>query len=143
MPDGCACFIVLLEYMKQFMLKAGHIENMIMIVNLQGVSVTTVPFALAQTVLKTLSTNYKCVSRSIFLVNAPQTFSLIWRSLYYFMDENTAKKVNVVSTNYCPTMLELIAPNQLEEQFGGQAKNKEMGEFWPPCLPDDDCGVGK
>lgn len=143
MPDGCTCIILLLEYMKHFMLKAGHVENMNMIINMQGVSVATIPFALAQSVLKTLSTNYKCLSRSIFLVNAPQTFSVIWRSLKYFIDENTARKVNVVSTNFCPTMLELIAPNQLEEKFGGEAKNKEVGDFWPPCLPDDDCGVGK
>lgn len=67
---------------------------------------------------------------------------MVWKSLSYFIDANTNRKVNIVSTNTCPAMLELIAPNQLEEQFGGTAKNKEVGEFWPPCLPDVDCGVG-
>lgn len=142
LPEGCACIVLLLEYMKYFMLKAGHVENMNMIINLKDVWVSTIPFALAQAVLKTLSTNYKCLSRSIYLVNAPQAFSMVWKSLSYFIDANTNRKVNIVSTNTCPAMLELIAPNQLEEQFGGEAKNKEVGEFWPPCLPDVDCGVG-
>lgn len=38
-------------------------------------------------------------------------------------------------------LLDLVAPNQLEEKYGGSAKNKEEGEFWPVNLPDQDFGV--
>tara|TARA_B110000285_G_C14530188_1_gene340429 strand:- start:22 stop:225 length:204 start_codon:yes stop_codon:yes gene_type:complete len=38
-------------------------------------------------------------------------------------------------------LLDLVAPNQLEEKYGGTAKNKEEGEFWPVNLPDQDFGV--
>lgn len=36
----------------------------------------------------------------------------------------------------------MVAPNQLEEKFGGTAKNRQVGEYWPPSLPDLDFGVG-
>jgi hypothetical protein len=36
-----------------------------------------------------------------------------------------------------------VAPNQLEEKFGGTAKDKEEGDYWPPSLPDNDFGVGE
>lgn len=34
-----------------------------------------------------------------------------------------------------------MALNQLEQRYGGTAKDKEVGEFWPPSLPDNDFGV--
>jgi hypothetical protein len=42
-----------------------------------------------------------------------------------------------------PELLELVAPNQLEEQYGGTAKDKEEGQYWPPSLPDNQFGVGE
>ena len=46
-----------------------------------------------------------------------------------------------MSSNTCTTLLELTAPNQLEQKFGGTAPNKEEGSYWPPCLPDEDFGI--
>lgn len=76
------------------------------------------------------------------MVNAPTAFSMVWNSIKYFLDENQVRKVKIVSANTCPSLLELAAPNQLEEKFGGTAKNKEVGEYWPPSCPDSNFGVG-
>ena len=46
------------------------------------------------------------------------------------------------SSNSCPELLELVPPNQLEEKYGGTAKNREPGEYWPPRLADMDFGIG-
>jgi hypothetical protein len=86
---------------------------------------------------------YKCVARAIFVLNAPYTFAYTWRTISYMMDENTARKVQITSSKTLPELLELVAPNQLEESVGGTAKNREEGEFWPPSLPDNDFGVGE
>ena len=58
-----------------------------------------------------------------------------------FIPENTARKVQIHSGNSSPKLLDLVAANQLEEKYGGSAKNKEEGEFWPVNLPDQDFGV--
>ena len=39
--------------------------------------------------------------------------------------------------------MEFLAPNQLEEKYGGTGSNKEPGTYWPPSLNDLDFGVGK
>ena len=36
--------------------------------------------------------------------------------------------------------MDLFAPNQLEERYGGTAPNVE-GPFWPPIFPSMDVGV--
>lgn len=39
--------------------------------------------------------------------------------------------------------MEKLAPNQLEEKYGGIGPNKEPGSYWPPSLNDLEFGVGK
>ena len=36
----------------------------------------------------------------------------------------------------------MVAPNQLEQQYGGTANDRQEGEYWPPRLPDNNFGVG-
>jgi hypothetical protein len=75
-------------------------------------------------------------------MNSPTAFSILWQVIRYFIDQNTAKKVAIVSRNTCPELLELVSPNQLEEKFGGTVKNRVPGEYWPPRLPDMEFGIG-
>ena len=46
----------------------------------------------------------------------------------------------MTSTTNIPDMHKLIAPEQLEEVYGGSAKNREYGDFWPPKLNSDSFG---
>merc|ERR1740117_864346 len=67
---------------------------------------------------------------------------MIWNTVKYFLDENQVRKTQITSQNTCPALLEIMAPNQLEEKFGGTAKNREEGQYWPPSCNDDNFGVG-
>jgi len=51
----------------------------------------------------------------------------------YFIDENTAAKVNIVSSPGCDMLSKMVSPMQLEKRYGGEADNKNDG-FWPPRL---------
>jgi len=63
---------------------------------------------------------------------------MLFAAIKMFIPENTARKVQINSGNIGAALVELCAPNQLEEKYGGKAKNKEEGEYWPVQLPDDD-----
>ena len=75
------------------------------------------------------------------VLNAPYAVYILYKALSFFIDENTKIKINIMSTNTSQILQELVAPNQLEEKFGGTAKNKQIGEFWPPSLPDTNFDV--
>lgn len=66
---------------------------------------------------------------------------MLFTAIKLFIPENTARKVQINSGNSSPQLLELVSPNQLEEKYGGTAKNKEEGDFWPVQLPDQDFGA--
>ena len=48
-----------------------------------------------------------------------------------FVDEFTNKKMLIFGDTYEKEMKELIAPEQLEKRYGGEAENAE-DNFWPP-----------
>ena len=141
--DIVTAVLMIFEYLIRVMEKPGHIENMMLIINSQGASVLSMPYGVITKCVSLITSMYKCVARAIFVLSAPTTFAYAWKTISYFMDENTARKVQITSSKTLPELLELVAPNQLEEQMGGTAKNKEEGEFWPPSLPDNDFGVGE
>lgn len=78
--------------------------------------------------------------RTFFVLNAPSSVKYLWATVRYFVDENTQNKVQFSSTNILPDLLKLVAPEQLEEKFGGTAKNREPSEFWPPSMPSNNYG---
>lgn len=139
--DLISATVVFFEYARKFMQVPGKIENVVIIINSLGGNVFTMPYALVNKVLGVITSNYKCVARSIIVLNAPRAFAYAWKTISYFLDENTARKVQISYTPSTPELLELVAPNQLEQQFGGQAKDREAGEFWPPKCPDLDFGA--
>ena len=79
--------------------------------------------------------------RGAFILNAARVFSMIFSGVSYFLDAATLAKMNVTSAATNPMLNELVAPEQLEEKFGGSAPNRQDGEYWPPRLPSDVFGT--
>lgn len=132
----------IMQYAVDYMSCRGHVENFNLIVNQEGTSIMNLPINMARVVLGSLQTNHKCRARTIFVLNANKAFSMIWRTISMFLDENTARKVQISSANTVPDLLEMVAPNQLETKFGGTAPEREEGTFWPPSCPDSYFGAG-
>lgn len=118
----------------------GRIENLQFVINLAGQGVTSMPVGKIKTILRSISSQHKCVARTIYILNAPMTITVLWQAVRFLLDETTSRKVQIINNNSCPDLVRLTAPNQLEEKFGGTAENKTS--FWPPSLPDDEFGVG-
>ena len=116
----------------------GHIENIINIVDLSGIGIsdTKAITTLAARMKDTIGVNYKAFGRAVYMLNSPKAFEMIWNTVQYFFDENSVRKISITSQNTCPMLPELCSLNQFEEKFGGTAKTRQVGEYWPPCLPD-------
>ncbi len=48
-----------------------------------------------------------------------------------FVDEFTNRKLLIFGDDYTKDLLELVAPNNLEQKYGGALPNKTEN-FWPP-----------
>lgn len=75
------------------MLIPGHIENFIMMVDCLNLGVWNMPYGMIKSVIQTLQSQYKCMSRIIYVLNSPSTFSVVWKVVRNAIDTNTAKKV--------------------------------------------------
>ena len=94
--------ILCFEYVQKYMMKEGTIENILMIFNQEGSSITNMPHSKMKAILGAIAGQYKCRSRAIFALNSPRTFSILWQVIRYFIDQNTARKVQIVSSKTCP-----------------------------------------
>jgi len=110
-----ATYCLTLEYLKHYSMKPGIIENVVLIMNMAAFSFQNAPIYIAKHLINSIGANYKGHARAVFMVNAPTAFPMVWNSIKYFLDENQVRKVKIVSANTCPSLLELAAPNQLEE----------------------------
>lgn len=70
-------------------------------------------------------------------MHASSFLSMMFKAVSFLVSRATLEKVQVVSANTCDMLQELVAPEQLEERFGGTAPNRKEGEYWPPRLPSD------
>lgn len=76
---GCICMIM--EYVIKFMHLQGQIENVIMVIDLLGKGLLSMPVGVFKSVMQTIQLNYKCKSRNLFILNAPAAFTAIWNTV--------------------------------------------------------------
>ena len=108
--DLVSAVTILFEYILTFMLKKGKVENVIMIMDHSGVNPLTAPMWLVKHVLSTIQGQYKGMSRSIFTLNSPYAFSLIWKTVRYFIDATTASKIQINSSPTFKGINDLVPP---------------------------------
>lgn len=141
-PEVIAGLVASLTYNLTYMQLPGVIENVIIVINMTGLGIFNMNYGLMKEILGYITQVMKGRARSIYVLNAPSTFSAIWKVATYFIDETTARKVQVTSGATCDELISLVHPEQLESKFGGKAKDRVEGEYWPPRLPSTEFGVG-
>ena len=65
----------------------------------------------------------------------------MWNFIKVFLDENTARKVQITASNINQELVSMCAPSQLEVKYGGTQPNREIGEYWPPQFHDTNFGA--
>lgn len=127
------------EYIENFMMIPGRIENYVIIVDCKNLGMFNMPYKMIQAILYFLQSQYKCKTKVVYCLNCPMTFSAAWKVIKQFLDTNTAKKVQIESTNTSKELLDMVFEEQLEKKFGGKAPDV-TDKFWPPRMPSNNFG---
>lgn len=57
----------------------------------------------------------------LFFINAPTSFSTLWSGIKLFLDNATKKKVHIYADSFKPHLLEIISPDVLPQEYGGNS----------------------
>jgi hypothetical protein len=66
---------------------------------------------------------------TIYLVNAPWYFAAIYSMISPFLDPVTAKKVQIIGTDFLPTLREQIDDSMIPKEMGGSCESIQWN--WP------------
>ncbi|CAG9331477.1 unnamed protein product [Blepharisma stoltei] len=122
-----------LEFAIQKLTIPGQIENWIIITDLCNQPLKNLPISELRRIIKVLQDNFRCRMIVNYVVNAPSSLTFVWNIVKGFIESHTVKKIRINKKSNPPELKEHIAPNQLEEKYGGKLPNATV--FWPPTLP--------
>lgn len=131
-----------LFFIYKYMLKEGQIENLIQIMDGRGVGVSSIPLSMMKHGLGFLTNMNKGRARTIFCLNCPSAVSILWNIIRHLLDENTQKKVQFSNSNTCSELFRLVQPDMIEKRYGGNAPDREPGQYWPPYLNSENFEYG-
>lgn len=120
-----------LEYVVANMLLPGRIENWVLIADMAGLNVLSVPYGMFQEIFNFMQNNYRARLYKGYVLNAPWTFSTVWTAVKKLIEETTALKMVITSSATDAQILTHINPEQLETKYGGKAPI--IATFWPPA----------
>lgn len=118
------------------MLLPGQIENWVTLMDLGKTGLGNLSVSSLKHVLQLLQTNYRCRLGVSFIVNPPKSIWIMWSCIKPFLDEVTIDKIKISKSSYSQDMLNMFNPSQVEEKYGGKAKN--LNSYWPPTVPEKD-----
>lgn len=92
--------------------------------------------------ISVLQGKYLCRLARLYFLNTNVMMNYLWKGISFFIDEDTKKKFNILENNDLTPMLEDINLSQIEQKYGGKAKDVEDYSF-PFILPGGDITAGK
>lgn len=125
-----------LEYILDNMMITGQVENWVLIYDMHGLNVATVPYGvdwfnkIFKDLFSFIQNNYRARLYRGYVLNAPWTFSVVWKAVKLIIEETTSMKITITSSNTEPRLKEHVNPEQLEVKYGGEMP--DLTEFWPP-----------
>ena len=105
-----ACQASTFGYVEQHMMKPGQIENIVFVCDLCELGVLSINYSLLKAIISYVVGVFRGRVRTMFVMNAPTTFSVIWNTVRYLLDEASARKIQVTSGNVSEDLLELCHP---------------------------------
>ena len=131
--------VFICEYAANHLLIPGQIENWIMITNVRHVSMVFLPSKIKK-IISVMSDNYRAKLYRNYVIGLSNALKFLFKIVCKFLDEMTVKKLVVIDNVNDGKILENIRKENIEEQFGGSAKNKEYegDNLFPPKMPKID-----
>lgn len=130
--------IFLLEYVKNYLMIPGQVEEWVIISNMTNCSLITFPDEL-KAFSGEMQENYRCRLSRLYVVGLSFLMRFLLKMLMSFLEETTQKKFRVLGNN--SELLETINSGILESFFGGSTKvaTKKFPPEFDTTLEDHGC----
>ena len=128
------CIVYLMNYVMEYLLIPGQIENWIIFVDLEGIGISDLGDF--KKILTTLSKRRGRVFKNFFVNTG--TFLRLSLKTIIKMVSSVAKKSIILGSGEINEVKELISPDNLEHKYGGNAPDIIPGEnnLFPPIMPN-------
>ncbi len=137
-PDILNASIFICQYMANYMLIPGQIENWIMIINMEGTSLLSLPDGLKE-VIKALSEYFIARLYRCYILGLNIILRALYKLVCAFLERTTIEKVIILDNKEDPRKNQDINPENIEQRFGGEAPDLiyEKGDcLFPPRMPN-------
>ena len=129
----------LCQFLVNNMLIPGQFESWIMIINLTGCSIVSLPEPIKK-MIPALSDNFLSRLYKNYIIGLNFISRIIYKIACAFLDDVTVSKINVLDKKNDPKLFEIIRRDNIEQQFGGTAPNLPVDPengFFPPRMPSE------
>jgi hypothetical protein len=131
--------IFICQYIANYMLIPGQIENWIMIVNMDGTSVLSLPDSVKK-LINNMSEYFIARLYRCYILGLNAFLRIIYKIICNFVEKTTVEKVIILDNKDDPRKHNDINPENLEERFGGKAQNciyDQENSLFPPRMPSN------
>ena len=131
--------IFICQYIANYMLIPGQIENWIMIVNMDGTSVLSLPDSVKK-LINNMSEYFIARLYRCYILGLNAFLRIIYKLICNFVEKTTVEKVIILDNKDDPRKHNDINPENLEERFGGKAQNciyDQENSLFPPRMPSN------
>ena len=129
--------IFICQYIVNYMLIPGQIENWIMIVNMEGTSILKIPDSVKK-LINALSDYFLARLYRCYILGLNAILRILYKIICAFVEKTTVEKVVILENKEDPKKNQDINPENLEEKFGGTAENcvyDKENSLFPPRMP--------
>lgn len=130
--------VYFLEFIVENLLIPGQVENWNIICDMGTLNLISIPKDLLD-LFKLLQYNYRCRLYVIYILNMNSFLEVIWKITKSLIETTTYNKIKFLTKEKQSVIFNSINPTQIEERFGGKAKNLEKGNlYFPPYMPSNE-----
>ena len=112
-----ADLVNVLDFFVQRLCVPGHVEQLVVIVDLKNCDTWDAPIEFTQKCAKTLSSYFRSRLNKLFVINTPLLFYTFWRMIKIFVPPRTVGKVNIMRSDYMSILQEQIDVDMIDPKI--------------------------
>eukprot|EP00397_Hematodinium_sp_SG-2012_P014990 GEMP01015258.1.p1 GENE.GEMP01015258.1~~GEMP01015258.1.p1 ORF type:complete len:572 (+),score=99.13 GEMP01015258.1:139-1854(+) len=126
--------IFMMEYLQRYMIFPGNVENLCVLVDMDGMSLMQTPVSALKHIVGVLSSHYMGRLYKIYILQCPALISMTYSLMKNFITDRQQQKLDFLSANDLSHLTQLFHPQQLEKTYGGLRGNL-VAPFYPFQFP--------
>ena len=125
--------VLMFDYVVERCMVPGRVESLIAIVDAKDAGLTSIPRKKLKPLISAMKTCYRGRLYRFYGINVSFTLRVIWKMVKKFVEQSTAKQMEMYGSDYLEELTKIIDLDKLEKKYGGNYPNM-TGNYYPPRL---------